>query len=242
MATNKELVVRLNDWHCPHEDSYVVNLQLKFCRETQPDCIVIDEWHDFYELSRYDKNPRKQLDLQLEIDVVENYLKKLRKFCPKSKIILLDSNHLDRLRKMLWRDARAFSSLKALDIEQLLNLKDHNIEFKKDWKHKGVLFKHGTVVRRYSSYSAKGEYEKEDMSGVSGHTHRLGLYFHTTRSKQSFWMESGCGCRLDAEYIDGVPNWQHGFSAVTFIDNEVFPHLIPINNKMLQWGDKTMRL
>lgn len=237
----KELLVRLNDLHFPFEDTQVVNLQLKFCKLTQPDIIVIDEWHDFYPLSRFDKNPKHVEDLQMELDIVENYIGKLRKNCPKARIILLDSNHLDRLRKYLWGDARALHSLRALDIEQLLNLEKHRIEFKKNWTHHGVLFKHGTVVRKFSAYSGKGEFEKENVSGVSGHTHRLGLYFHTTRAGMRFWIESGCACRLDPEYIDGVPNWQNGFSTVTFIDGTPFPQVLPIIDGTIVWGNEVIK-
>lgn len=232
-----ELVVRLNDWHVPFHDPAVVELQLKFCKEVQPDIIIIDEWHDFYLVSKYDTNPKRQQSLQDEIDVAGEYLKRLRKDCPKARIILLDSNHLDRLRKYLWSQARALSSLKALEISELLSLGDSKVEFKKDFTYKGVFYKHGTVVRKFSSYTAKGEFEKENMSGVSGHTHRLGVYYHTLRSGEYFWMESGCACKLDAEYIEGIANWQHGFSAVRYVDGQPHPILLPIRNGRIIWGD-----
>jgi hypothetical protein len=236
-----ELIVRLNDWHIPHQDLKAVELQLKFCREIQPNTIIIDEWHDFYEVSKYDKDPSRHDDLQNEIDEAERYIGRLRKYCPKARIILLDSNHLDRLRRYLWSEARALSSLRALNIDQLLNLEKYKVEFKKDFNYRGVFFKHGNVVRRFSAYSAKGEFEKEQMSGVSGHTHRLGLYFHTSRAGKYFWMESGCACRLDAEYIEGIANWQLGFSAVRFDEGEATPILIPIVDYKIHWGDKVIR-
>jgi len=236
-----ELLVRLNDLHIPFHDEKVVELQLKFCKELQPEIIIIDEWHDFYVVSKYDTNPKRHHALQEEIDIAEKYLARLRKYCPKARIILLDSNHLDRLRKYLWSMARALSSLKALEIEELLNLRKYNVEFKSDFTYKGVFYKHGTVVRKFSAYTAKGEFEKENMSGVSGHTHRLGLYFHTLRSGQYWWMESGCACKLDAEYIEGVANWQQGFSAVKYLNDKPYPVLIPTKDYQIIWGDKVIK-
>lgn len=239
MTNKSERIVRLNDWHIPFEDEKVVELQLAFCKEVQPEIIIIDEWHDFYLVSKYDTDPTRQNTLQEELDIAEQYLARLRRYCPKSRIILLDSNHLDRLRKYLWSQARALSSLKALEISHLLNLLKHRVEFMKDFTYKGVFYKHGTVVRRFSAYSAKGEFEKEQMSGNSGHTHRLGLYFHTSRAGDFFWMESGCGCRKDAEYIEGISNWQSGFTMVEYLDGKPYPVILPIIDYKIHWGDKT---
>lgn len=241
MTNKSERVIRLNDWHIPFEDERVVELELAFCKELQPEIIIIDEWHDFYVVSKYDTNPKRHHALQEEIDIAEKYLKRLRSYCPKARIILLDSNHLDRLRKYLWHQARALSSLRALDIEQLMNLREHRVEFKKDFTYKGVFYKHGTVVRKFSSYSAKGEFEKEDMSGVSGHTHRLGLYLQTTRAGDFFWMESGCACRKDAEYIEGIANWQSGFTMVEYLDDKPYPIVLPIIDYKIHWGDKVFK-
>lgn len=229
----RELIVRLNDFHIPYHDPRIVDIEFSYCKKQQPNIIIIDEWHDFYDLSKYDKDPSRVKDLQHELDIAERYMERLRRYCPRSRIILLNSNHLDRLRKYLWREAPALHSLRALNIEGLLNLKKHRIEYKELFIYKGVLFKHGNTVRKFSAYSAKGEFEKENMSGVSGHTHRLAMYFHTLRSGNYFWMESGCACKLDAEYIEGISNWQHGASQVTYINGVPHPKLLPIIDYVL---------
>lgn len=219
----------------------VVNLQIAFCREEQPEIIVLHELHDFYAISRYDKDPARAHNLQEEIDIVNQYLRKLRKYCPNSRMILLNSNHLDRLRKYLWSKAPELNSLRALKIEKLLELDKLNIEYREHFLYKKVLFKHGNVVRKFSGYSARGEFEKEGTSGCSGHTHRLGVYFHRLRGGEYAWVESGCACRLDAEYIEGIANWQHGFSVFAFDknSNHFYPSAVPIINYRLDWGGKT---
>jgi hypothetical protein len=236
----KEKVVVLSDWHVPHHSSEVIELELVFCKEQQPDIVVFHELHDFYAISKYDKDPKRTEDLQLEIDIVNRYMQRFREACPKTRFILLNSNHLDRLRRYLWNVAPGLNSLRALEIEQLLELKKYKIEFMETFTHKNFLFKHGNVVRRYSSYSAKGEFEKEGMSGCSGHTHRLGMYFHRVRGGEYVWMESGCGCELDPEYISGISNWQHGFLVIEFEreGNYFYPHLVPIVHNKFMWGEK----
>jgi hypothetical protein len=240
-ADKKIKVVCLTDWHVPYEDSKVVELMIDWCRSEQPEIIVLHEVHDFYELSRFDKDPARQFDLQDEIDLVNGYMDKLRKACPKSRLILLESNHLARLKKFLWRNAPALNSLRALKLEKLLELDKFNIELKEHFMFKGVLFKHGDLVRKFSSYTAKGEFEKENVSGASGHTHRLGLYFHTVRGGAHVWMECGCGCKLTPEYITGIPNWQNGFGVFCFEEKgkHFYPTVVPIINHQLFWGNKT---
>ena len=230
----------LTDWHCPFEDPKILELELAFCKAEQPQIIVFHELHDFYSVSKYDKDPKRTEDLQLEIDIVNKWVSKFRAACPKSRFILLNSNHLDRLRKYLWHQAPGLNSLRALEIKKLLELEKYKIEFKETFTYKNVLFKHGDVVRKFSSYSAKGEFEKEGMSGCSGHTHRLGMYFHRVRGGDYVWVETGCGCNLDAEYIQGIANWQHGFAVFEFekIGTYFYPRIVPIVNYKFMWGAK----
>jgi hypothetical protein len=156
---------------------------------------------------------------------------------------LLGSNHLARLKKFLWKVAPALNCLRSLEIETLLELKKFNIEFKEyGFTFKNVLFKHGDIVRKFSGYTAKGEWEKEQVSGCSGHTHRLGVYYHTVRGGSYVWVEAGCGCRLDAEYLHGgVANWQQGFAVFGFNPNSdhFYATVVPIINKKIYWGSKT---
>jgi hypothetical protein len=234
-------VVSLNDWHIPFEDPKVVSLMIAWCKAEQPEIIVMHELHDFYLLSRFDKDPERKFTIQDEIDGVNRYMAQLRKACPKARMILLNSNHLARLKKYIWREAEGLAGLRALNIEALLELKKFNIEFKENFTFKGVLFKHGDIVRKYSSYTAKGEHEREQVSGVSGHTHRLGMHFHTTRGGSNVWMEAGCGCLLTPEYISGIPDWQNGFAVFCFEErgNHFYPTIVPIINHQLFWGNKT---
>lgn len=235
-----ETVVSLTDWHVPYEDERAVNCALNFCRFIQPDVIVMHEVHDFYDLSRFNQDPTRKETLQDELDQATKYFRRLRKYCPESRIILLESNHLDRLRRFLWTEGRPLSSLRALQLESLLELKELDIEFRENWHHKGVLFKHGDLVRRYSAYTAKGEFDKEGCAGVTGHTHRLGAFYTRKRGGSYAWFESGCLCDLDPEYISGVADWQHGVTLVSFErkGHQYFAQPIPIIHGQMIYGGR----
>ena len=223
-------IVSLTDWHVPFEDANAINAALGFCESVQPSIIILHELHDFYGLSKFDKDPARLDGLQEEIDQVSNYFDRIRKTCPGSRIILLKSNHLDRLRRYLWSHAQAFSSLRALEIPTLLGLDQFGIEYKDSFIYRNFLFKHGNLVSKEAGMTARRELAAEGLSGVSGHTHRLGQIYFKDRSGEYTWIESGCLCDLDPEYIDGVANWKHGLSIVSFRKNHdtYFATPIPI--------------
>jgi len=226
-----ETIVRLCDAHIPYHDEKVLNLALNITKSLRPAIVIIDEWIDFYSLSRFDKDPKRKLQLQDDIDLTRHWLAKLRKTMPKVKIIMIESNHDRRLRKYLQSKAEELSGLRCLRLEELLELPKLGIEYRQNFFFRGVLFKHGSIVRNQSGYTAKGEREKEGTSGNSGHTHRMGSHFKTLRGGKYIWTEGGCLCDPDkSEYIDGTADWQQGISGFDFVKGgkRFYPVLIPI--------------
>jgi hypothetical protein len=209
-------IVSLGDWHVPFHDAKSLKGAFDWCKKVQPDILVLHELHDFYAISRFDKNPNRQASLQDEIDIVTGYLTELRGLCPASRMILLESNHSDRLRRYLWSKAPALACLRVLEIEGLLELQKNSIEYMEYFIHQKFLFKHGDVVSKESGMTARRELAREGMSGVSGHTHRLGAHYRRNRGGEYVWLENGCICDLNPEYIKGTADWQQGFSLVSF--------------------------
>lgn len=239
-TTTGELIniVRLCDWHVPYHDEDVLNCAVNFCGRIQPDIIVVDELHDFYALSRFDKDPKRISSLQDELDEVEKYLGVIRELCPKAKIIMLESNHQARLKKYIWRTATSLCSLRCLDTPTLMQLDKYGIEFFATFTYRNFLFKHGSVIRKHGGYTAKAEFDREGMSGCSGHSHRIGQYYVTKRGGEYTWMECGCLCkREDVEYIDGTADWQHGIGMIGFKkDSDHFvARVIPIIDNEILW-------
>lgn len=232
-------IVSLTDWHVPFHDPLALDAAIKFCGYIQPQVIIIHEAHDFYDLSKFDKDPLRADNLQDEIDEVKKYLWAIRKLCPKAEIYLLKSNHLARLKKYCWRQAQALSSLNVLKIEKLLELKEFGIKYADYFVHEGFLFKHGDLVRKDSGMTARAELQKEGVSGCSGHTHRLGVHYKTLRGGKYVWLESGCLCKLNPDYIDGTADWQQGISMVSFKpnSNHFCAQVLPIINYEILYGN-----
>lgn len=213
-------VVTVCDWHVPFESPSALAAAFAFCAKVQPQIIIIHETHDFYSLSRFSKDPKRIDSLQEELDRVSAYLHILRRECPNSRMILLRSNHLDRLKRYLWNHAPALSSLRALKVEELLCLDDHMIEYMDAFIYKNFLFKHGDLVSVGAGMTARRELAREGMSGASGHTHRLGQIYKRNRSGEYTWIESGCLCDLEPEWINGTADWNQGVSLVSFAGSD----------------------
>lgn len=120
------------------------------------------------------------------------------------------TGNCSRLERYLKKHPELYS-LNALKLPNLLNLDNYVIEYKdKGFKLGSLKIIHGDMVRKFSSYTARGELEKHDSSGISSHTHRGGVYYYRTPERYLAWFESFCLCDLNPEYVS-EPNWQQGF-------------------------------
>ncbi len=218
---NYEQVVFISDIHAPFHDEDALEVLYSFIQWFKPQTIfIMGDLLDAYAISRFTKDPNGALHFQEEVDEAISILSHIRKVAgKKTKIYFIRGNHEQRMQKYLWNNAKELAGLHVLDVGQLLELKRFNIEYIEQgmMMYKGVMIKHGNVVKKYAGYSAKGEFEKNGCSGVSAHTHRQAIYMQTNTAGDYKWMECGCLCKLDQEYMEGqTPNWQQGFGVGYF--------------------------
>lgn len=229
-------IVVASDFHIPFHSVDLLKAFVTFLKDYKPTMIILNgDIVDFYDLSRFDKDPKRIGVLQTELDIAYSVLYMIKASCPDSKLVYVKGNHEDRLKKFLWKNP-SISSLRDLELERLLRLEDFgNIELVEEYSYQGkVLFTHGDLVRKHSGYSAKAEFEKSLTSGVSGHTHRLGSHYVTTGKGNEFWIESGCMCKTNASYIKGVPNWQNGFVVIETYGELINPLIVrAIDNRFI---------
>lgn len=230
---NYSKAVFISDIHAPFQDEIALNALEDFIKWFKPDTIFyLGDVIDFYAISRFVKDPKRSLNLQSEIDQACGIIRDIRKIST-AKTYFIRGNHELRLQKYLWTQAKELSGLKSLNIENLLELKKNNIIYVPEGRmlFNNILIKHGNVVRKFSGYTAKAEFEKSGLSGVSAHTHRLGVYRHNNDSGAFVWAESGCLCSNDPDYMEGeAPNWSLGFSIGYFNNKSYHLDIVPIIN------------
>ena len=210
-----EKAVVLSDFHIPFHDETCLSLSLDLCSRLKPENLfLLGDIIDFYGLSDFLRDPSRLGDLQDELDQVGKILGNFRKAVGrKCRIIYLEGNHDYRLVKYLWKHPE-IASLEDLKLSSLLKLDDLFIEhrgYHDPLRWRGLQVEHGDRISGYSCYTARQMLDARGLSGISGHSHRMGLYYRRQEAGVQCWAENGCLCSLKVEYSIS-PNWQHGFS------------------------------
>lgn len=211
--------VCIPDSHGYLADPEAISAALAFVRYYRPVRIFcLGDHVDFASISRFDKPPSDIARIGEDLAACTSFMKQVRDSAPDARIHYLKGNHEARFARFLWKhqEVAALFNAQGMDLPRLLGLGDLNIE----WEESGALevtpaliVKHGHVVRQRSGYTATGELERNGISGISGHTHRLGQVYKRSRAGVMTWVESGCLCRYDPDYMEGqVSDWQQGLS------------------------------
>jgi len=205
------------DWHVPFEDKQSLRNTLNFIYQQRPDYLVLNgDIVDFYAISHFSRDPDRVLKLQEELDGAKEYLKEIRKRLPNTRIVYLIGNHDQRAEKFI-NEHPELHSLDCLKLENLLGLRELDIELKEEFTYANFLFKHGDFIQRYT---AAKELSYEGVSGNSAHTHLQQSHLVSDRGGCKGWWINGHLC--DEKQIDYGPrnkNWTQGFSIVHFEPN-----------------------
>ncbi len=221
-----QIMVRGDD-HSQWVDPWCDEVFWAEAKRSQPDVIVFNgDVFDFYQVSSHDKNPRRLMTMQSELDfVVTKLLKRARETCPNAQIDLVLGNHERRLFYYLCNEAPALSSLRCLRFDDLFCLKEYEINLvarpsflsatSKDadnFKRYGPLtITHGT---RAGAQPASKEFEVYGTSGISNHVHRNTIWRKRNLHGDHIWLTNGAMCQLKSgeEYIADLINWNQGFT------------------------------
>ena len=219
MKLAKTLIIP--DQHRPFHDRRAMDLLEQFAQDWRPDeIILLGDVFDLAILSRFLNDPRHETPVQEELDSARQYLAELRRRNRKARITYIEGNHEERLGKTLSKHApqlvgvRDFAGTEVFTVPALLGLSDlhiHYITGKIDLH--GTIVEHGDRASSYSSYTAKRMLDARRVSGVSGHTHRLGAYWYTGHKECQCWLEAGYlgDPAGDAFRYAPTKNWQQGF-------------------------------
>lgn len=237
-------IIVLSDLQIPYHDPKALKATASFIAAYQPDELwCVGDELDAPEPSRWNKGMAGEYahTLQKSIDLTQEIMSNLKTALGKNKkFIIQRSNHTDRIDTYMRRYAPAFSSLKSLQIEELLGYNSLGITY----LHKmtelipGWVMAHGdeSNLNRVPGSTAMGLARKLGKSVVCGHTHRLGLQHETTgmygKLNTLYGLEVGHMMDIrKAEYLTaGVANWQQGFGILIQDKKKVIPYAVPIIN------------
>jgi predicted phosphodiesterase len=223
--------VPFGDTHVPYHDEKALAVVKKIITDVRPEVVVhMGDLIDCWQISTFDKDPANRDHLQDNIDESAKLLREIAMVTPGAERYVLEGNHEFRLTKTINRAKDGVRELMGLRVAQRnitwqAILEDAGIESFWEWvphrrqTHRRIfpnlITKHGSIVRKWSGMTARGEWERYGKSGMSGHTHRLGLFYHNDFNGAHGWVETGCTCDLNPDYVED-PDWQHGCVIVTF--------------------------
>lgn len=212
------VVAVASDFHVPYHDKKAVETFINYCREVQPDMIVINgDLVDMYMLSRFAKGEGR--NPMSEIEEAREILANLRQDT-KADIYYVIGNHEQRLEKTILTKAPELASL-IEDVFSIFKLDEIGVKGAGTITvNDNFVFKHGTLLGSKSGLSAIKEMENAYLSGATGHTHRLAKYIARKAGRKFIWLETGCLCSMEPEYMLN-PNWQQGFAMIQFENGKV---------------------
>ena len=223
--------IYLSDLHAPYHDKAAWSLARKVISEIKPEMIFLGgDMIDCLSVSSYSKNPIHEGELQMELESTRKCLRQLRDLRPNAKMMFLEGNHEDRLRRYINQHAKAFASVSAISIDQLLTLEEFNIEYipYKQPTQIGELWHiHGDEVAGGSMNVARNIYLRLQASVIFGHYHCFGSYFGTPFGKptQGAFANGFLG-GMDPSFVMN-PQWQQGVTLIDYSPSGFF-HVEPI--------------
>jgi predicted phosphodiesterase len=238
LTINGSTAVILGDLHAPHYDWAAFSVALQITAAIGPDSVVLNgDIIDNYQVSSYDRDPRRMTEFEADLKSARSCLQQVRGRAPDASIYFTEGNHEKRLTTFKWRNP-AVSSLAALTVPSLLGLKELGIDWIPDSQKLffgSWMVMHGNKVAPKGGYTGHRMIERYGKSGVSGHVHRLARVSRKYYDRSMTWIEGGCLCSLEMEYLE-CPDWEHGFVVLHRDAGEVWSELVEIKDGKARYG------
>ena len=225
---NGKRILILSDIHIPYHDETAINPAVEWGKKQKPDTVILNgDTIDFYQLSRFIKDPRKR-EAKHEIDITKEFLKFITTEFKKATIIYKKGNHDERWDHYLWNHAPQLCDFEHVQLHTILGFADLGIEMVEDQRPilcgKLPVF-HGHELPKGMTNPvnmARGAYLRMADSVLVGHGHRTSAHSEPNwKHEEVATWSTGCLCGLNPEYAR-INKWNHGFAFVEVSGNGEF--------------------
>lgn len=239
----EETTVLISDIQAPYHSRRDVKNVIEFIRDFKPDALVnVGDDTDSPEPSYWARGTALEYagTLQKGMDATREIHRQFREALGDKPYRVARSNHGDRVRRYVAQYAPALSSLRSLDIRELLGYREMDIRYEARTPFSvapGWLVAHGDEGRisPYAGRTAANLAARWGMSVACGHTHRAGMapssIGHSGKvTSTHVGMEVGHLMDMTkAGYLKGgYGNWQSAIGILYRRGNLVQPSLILI--------------
>lgn len=217
---NAKRALILSDIHIPYHDEDAVDAAVAWGKKQNPDTVILNgDTVDFYQLSRFVKDPRKR-HTKDEIEKVKNFLGFIRAEFPKADLVYKMGNHDERWDHYLWNHAPELCDFEHVQLHVILEFADHGITMVGDQRPimcgKLPVF-HGHELPKGMTNPvnmARGAYLRMADTVLVGHGHRTSSHTEPNwKHEEVATWSTGCLCGLNPEYAR-INKWNHGFAFV----------------------------
>jgi len=213
------------DAHIPYHDQDALEIFIERAASLKAKTILLlGDWVDFYQLSKYIKDPRMR-DTAEEIATFREILAVMRNAVPKARIVYKYGNHDERFDNYIMHNAPALFSVERVHLDAVLGLKEIGGEIVQNKRviragHLNLI--HGHEYRFAISNPvnpARGLYLRAKKSAVCAHFHQSSDHAEQDISGKivNCW-SVGCLCGLHPQYMP-LNKWNHGFAEITMDDD-----------------------
>ena len=216
----------LPDIHAPYHENEPLTAALEYAiKEKVKNVILNGDAVDFYQLSRFLKDPRN-VDIQFEIDSIGAIIDVIKSALKPRRFIWKFGNHELRFENYLKAVAPMLIQLKKLSVSSLFEFKEKGIEYvapSNPIKYKALTISHGQEWGGSSAVNpARGVFMRAFDNVVISHFHRTSEHVaKTAQGKMITTWSTGCLCNLRPEYA--VNNqWNHGFAVLTIGEKDIW--------------------
>lgn len=234
-------IVCMPDVQAPFHDRQLIKKFTAFLADYKPDLLAqVGDFTDSTEISRWAEGNSLEYcgGLQDGFDQAGAILEDIRGVYA-GRMVIVRSNHDDRLELYLKRKAPGLADLRDLTVERQLGLAELEVEF----DHRivdlapGWIMAHGDEggLSQIAGQTALKLARQTGRSVVCGHSHRAGLTAESSGYNGSVDVLGGMevGHMMDvskASYLKrGSGNWQQAFGILHVVDRiRVYPQLVPV--------------
>ena len=223
-----KIALTFGDLHIPYVAKGVCDIIFQISKDYKFDEIIYSgDMVDASQLStKFVNTETYQISLNEEMEMFEDFTKRLRKISPKSKYIMLKDNHFDkRLELYLAMNPALDGMIKEYDFG-IHETSEYNVPYFPFGQRKlGMI--HGDICSDNFSKALTTMYTHDI---ITFHTHTSQQY---TNKNGVTAYGIGCTCKLNMAYRHNAPTrWKNEIAVITYCErtNQYNIERIPINN------------
>ena len=232
-------VLRLSDIHYPFHDVRALDAAVNYGANLDPTVLLLAG--DVVDLPDFSKHPKlnRRSFLEREMTIVVQQLDQFRQAFPKARIVWMEGNHEQRLKKYVIEKAPELAGVPLMDVPGFVRLYGgpsamDRVEWVDDCRTVrtgNLAHLHGHEFRGGGGVNpARWLYLRTGENSMCGHFHRTHEYSEPILSgKQIGAWSTGCLCTLNPDWMRKT-KWNHGFA---YIEVEEGGNFIVSNHRII---------